>query len=124
MLTSYPTMFNSTQIPKPDSWEETVEKVVNNFQTESGHRATIVVRSHRLKASGTWTVSSKWLKTFQEFLILNSFTMKLYTAIDQARDDYTVSIQEDSFRYELIKGSERVAGTDGLYRLSFDIEEF
>ena len=43
-----------------------------------------------------------------------------------AEDDknYTMEILDDSFSYNLIKNSKRMKNTEGLWRLSFDLEEF
>lgn len=124
MLKNYPTLINGTAIPFPDSWEESPNKIVSNFESEAGGRKQIVIRGSRLKASGEWTVSSRWLKTFKEFRAANVLSVELYDAVTGARATHNMSIIEDSFTYALIPGSKIAGNTDGLYKLTFDMEEF
>ena len=51
-------------------------------------------------------------------------SVSVYDAEFEQYKTLTMAIGEDSFTYSLIKGSERVGRTNGLYKLSFDLEEF
>lgn len=124
MLKNYPILINNDPIPFPDSWDEVLNKIVTNFETEAGGRKQVVIRGSRLKISGSWTVSSRLLKTFQEYRNANSLTVSVYDAVTNGYVSHTMSIVEDSFTYELIQNSKLVQNTNGLYRLSFDLEEF
>lgn len=124
MLATYPIKINSTAIPFPTGWSVAPKRLANNYETEAGTRQVVVLRNARTTFSGSWTVSSRWLKKFLEFRALESFTLSVYDASTNAYADYTVSITDDSFSYDLIEGSKRVKNTEGLYRVSFDMEEF
>lgn len=124
MLTSYPIKINNTAIPFPDSWDETPKKVAHEFMMENGHRKKIEVRNSLLSISASFTVSSRWLKKFEIWRDMFTLTVSIYDAETSAYKDYTMEITDESFSYSLIKNSKRVGNTDGLWNLSFELEEF
>ena len=123
MLTSYPTKINNTPIPFPDSWTETPVKSGNRFETEDGGIRQIIIRSKRLKASAKFTVTNRWLKKFMGYRDANTISVDIYDSLTTAMVNHTMFIDYESFSYELIPASKRAGGTDGLWRLSFDLEE-
>ena len=124
MLTSYPIKINNTVIPFPENWEENPKKISNEFATEAGGRKKIEIRNKRLSVSASFTVSSRWLKQFELWRDASTLTVSIYDAETTAYKNYTMEILDDSFSYNLIKNSKRMRNTDGLWRLSFDLEEF
>lgn len=124
MLSTYPILINNVAIPFPDRWEESPKKIVNNFETEAGGRNVLVVRNKRLTCSGEWTVTSRWLMKFKQYRTQNSLSVSVYDCEFEQYKTHTMSINEDSFNYSLIKDSQHVGNTNGLYKLSFDLEEF
>ena len=124
MLTTYPIKINNTSIPWPDSWDEHADRVANEFQTEAGTRQKIVVRSKRLTITANFTVSNRWLKKFEEWRDASTLTVSIYDAVSGGYVSHTMEITDDSFSYSLIKNSQRAGNTNGLWRLSFDLEEF
>ena len=124
MLKNYPIKINNTAIPFPKTWSEDRARIATNFQTESGKRKSILVRNARKTWSGSWVVTSSWLKRFEDYRAENTLTLKVYDASTDAYKSHTVSISDESFRFELIEGSEMVGRTNGLYNVSFELEEF
>ena len=124
MLTSYPIKINNTAIPFPDSWEENPRKVSTEFMMENGGRKKIGIRNKLMSISAAFTVSSRWLKKFEEWRDASTLTVSIYDALTSAYVNYTMEITDDSFSYSLIKDSKRMANTEGLWRLSFELEEF
>ena len=124
MLTTYPIKFNNIPIPFPTSWDETPQRIANNFTTEAGTRKVLESRNKRLRINGEWTVTSRWLKKFQQYRDMSSITVQIYDAETSAYKSYTMSITDESFVYSLIKNSHRLNNTEGLYELSFELEEF
>lgn len=124
MLKNYPIKINDTAIPFPKTWSEDRTRIASNFQTESGKRKSILVRNARKTWSGSWVVTSSWLKRFEDYRTENTLTLKVYDASTDAYKSHTVSISDESFRFELIEGSEMVGRTNGLYNVSFELEEF
>lgn len=124
MLKNYATQINDVALPFPKSWDETPKKIVANFESESGKRKQIVKRNSRLLISAEYTVSSRWLKKFKQFRDLNTLTVKIYEAETGTLATHEMSITEESFHYSLIENSKNARNTDGLWLLSFDLEEF
>lgn len=124
MLKSYPVKINEVSIPFPDSWSESPKKITNSFETEDGHRKVLVVRTERLTASVSYTVSSRWLSWFKYWRRLSSLTVQIYDVTSGAYSTKTMDIVPDSFKYDLVRHSEGIANTEGLWKLSFDLEEF
>lgn len=124
MLSSYPITINNEVIPYPDTWEENPKKKSNTFETEAGGIQKIITRTSRLCVSCSFTVTSRWLKKFMGYRDANSITVNIYEPRSEVMGTYTMFIDDDSFIYERIKDSRYVANTNGLYKLSFDMEAF
>ena len=124
MLSSYPITINNEVIPYPDTWGENPKKITNTFETEAGGIQKIVTRASRLSVSCSFTVTSRWLKKFMEYRNANSLTVNIYDPVSNATASHTMFIDDESFVYERIKDSRYVANTNGLYKLSFDMEAF
>ena len=124
MLSSYPTTINNEVIPYPDTWEENPKKKSNTFETEAGGIQKIITRTSRLCVSCSFTVTSRWLKKFMEYRNANSLTVNIYDPVLNAMASHTMFIDDESFVYERIKDSRYVTNTNGLYKLSFDMEAF
>lgn len=124
MLSSYPTTINNEVIPYPDTWEENPKKKSNTFETEAGGIQKIITRTSRLCVSCSFTVTSRWLKKFIGYRDANSLTVSIYDAKNEVMTSHTMFIDDDSFVYERIKDSRYVTNTNGLYKLSFDMEAF
>lgn len=125
MLSSYPTQINGETIPFPDTWSENPQKIVNQFETEAGGLKHIVIRSSRLSVpDASFTVTSRWLKKFLQFRDLNQLTVTIYNAVTDSMTNHTMFIDPESFSYELVHESRYAQNTNGIYKLSFSIEEF
>lgn len=124
MLRNFPIKINNVAIPFPDSWSENPIKTSSEFETEDGHRIKTVKRVTRLSISASFTVSSRWLEKFETWRRDPSLTVMVYDPFNHNYNAHTMDIADDSFSYSLIKGSERASNTNGLYKLSFDLEEF
>lgn len=124
MLSSYPTTINNEVIPYPDTWEENPKKKSNTFETEAGGIQKIITRTSRLCVSCSFTVTSRWLKKFMGYRDANSLTVSIYDAKNETMTSHTMFIDDDSFVYERIKDSRYMTNTNGLYKLSFDMEAF
>lgn len=124
MLTSYPIKINNTVIPFPDSWQVNPIKTSSEFETEDARRIKVVRRTTRMSVSASFTVTSRWLKKFDTWRRSDSLSVRFYDPFMGNYNEFTMDIEDNSFNYSLINGSKRVKNTDGLYTLSFNLEEF
>ena len=122
MLSDYPIYFDETKLFTPESWEESYSVVESTNQTEAGTDQVIVTRYDKLSVSASFQCSSRWAATFAAFRDRDRIAVKLY---DLKTQDYkTRTMRIRNFKTGPEKNSEKTKGTNGLYTVSFDLEEF
>lgn len=122
MLKDYPIYFDETELFTPESWEESYAVVESTNQTEAGTDQVIVTRYDKLSVSASFQCSSRWAAKFAEFRDKDSIAVKLY---DLKTQDYkTRTMRMRNFKTGPEKNSEKTKGTNGLYTVNFDLEEF
>lgn len=122
MLSEYPIYFDDTKLFSPASWEESFAVVESTNQTEAGTDQVIVTRYDKLSVSASFQCSSRWAATFATFRDKDSIAVKLYDLKEQGYKTRTMRIR--NFKSGPEKHSEKTKGTNGLYTVSFDLEEF
>ena len=122
MLKDYPVYFDQTKIFTPDKWDEKRDVIENAFQSEAGTDIISVTRYGKLSVSASFSCSDKWASIFTQFSEQDFIMVKIF---DVVKKDYALhEMRMRNFNTSIIQGSERVAGTNGLYSVSFDLEEF
>lgn len=114
--------FNQTEIPFPKSWVENPEKLKNTFTTEAGTEIDLIIRSKRLSISVATTCLDDMLTTFFQFRDMNSFTLTKYDPLTKSSEIATVRMTD--FNYGLVKDSYKLTATNGVWNVSFNLEEF
>ena len=80
MLKSYPIYFNTTELFRPEKWEESYEKVQNSFQSEAGTDLVINVRTGKLKVSCEFLCKDTNLSVFRGVCLY--FTSKFHIMLE------------------------------------------
>ncbi len=114
MLGRYITI-NTTTLPNPTSFTLDEETVENVFQSEAGTDLAAVVRYGKVKASATFQVSSFWRDKLKAFSQTASQSVTI--------DGDTMTMRIRNYKAKLLKNSENVANTDGLWTVSLDFIE-
>jgi hypothetical protein len=122
MLSEYPIYFDETKIFTPESWEESYAVIESTNQTEAGTDQVIVTRYDKLSVSASFQCSSRWAAIFASFRDQDSIAVKLYDLKTQGYKTRTMRIR--NFKTGPEKNSEKTKGTNGLYTVSFDLQEF
>lgn len=122
MLNEYPIYFDDTEIFTPESWDEDYSVVESTSQTEAGTDQVIVIRYDKLTVSCSFQCSSKWAAKFSTFRDKPSIIVKMYDLKMEAYKERTMRIRK--FKSSKEKNSEKTLGTNGLYTVSFELEEF
>ncbi len=122
MLKDYPIYFDETELFTPESWEESYSVIESTNQTEAGTDQVIVTRYDKLSVSASFQCSSRWAAKFAEFRDKDSIVVKLYDLKTQNYKTRTMRIR--NFKTGPEKNSEKTKGTNGLYTVSFDLQEF
>lgn len=122
MLSEFPIYFDDVKLFPPSKWEESSSVVESVNQTEAGTDQVIVTRYDKLSVSASFQCSSRWAAKFAEFRDKDSIAVMLY---DLKTQDYkTRMMRMRNFKPGLEEHSEKTKGTNGLYTVSFDLEEF
>ena len=122
MLKDYPTIINNIQLFPPDKWEETSEVVEETYQTEAGTDQASVTRYDKLAVDAQYRVNSEWLKQFKMWAKVDSLNVSIY---DATANGYTNRVMRmRGFKASPVEWSERMKDTDGIWNISFSLEEF
>ena len=122
MLKDYPTIINNIQLFPPDKWEETSEVVEETYQTEAGTDQASVTRYDKLAVDAQYRVNSEWLKQFKMWAKVDSLDVSIY---DATANGYTIRVMRiRDFKASPVEWSERMKDTDGIWNISFSLEEF
>ncbi|MCH3987362.1 MAG: hypothetical protein LKE75_11800 [Lachnospiraceae bacterium] len=122
MLSEYPIYFDDVKLFPPSKWEESSSVVESVNQTEAGTDQVIVTRYDKLSVSASFQCSAGWASKFAAFRDKDSIEVKLYDLKTQGYK--TRQMRMRNFKPELEEHSEKTKGTNGLYTVSFDLEEF
>lgn len=114
--------FNQTEIPFPHSWVENPQKLKNTFTTEAGTEIDLIVRASKLSVSVSTTCLDDELKTYFQFRDLNSFTLTKYDPL--TKSSTTATVRMSDFNYSLVRKSHSLDVTNGVWEVSFNLEEF
>lgn len=115
--------FNNVVISIPAiSWVENSEKLKNTFTTEAGTEIDLVVRAEKLSVSASYKCTDNWLQTFMSFRDLDSFILTRYDPRTKLTDSKTVRMTD--FNYGLVRHSDELSVTNGVWEISFNLEEF
>lgn len=122
MLNDYPVKFDDEQIFPPESWEESSEVIENVNQTEAGTDQVSVTRYDKLSVSASFNCSSRWASKFKAYSKKNSISVSLYDLEEQGYKTRTMRIR--NFKAKPQDNSRLTPGTNGLWSVSFDLNEF
>ncbi len=116
--------FNNSEIPFPLTWNETAKTIKTTFMTEGGTDEELIVRRDKLVISCSFKCTDYWVRVFKSFYRLNEFILRQYDPWTNDEESRTVRMHD--FSYGLVKKSwdidEEV--TQGIWEVSFTLEEF
>ena len=118
----YPIYFNDTKLFWPSKWQESYSVVETTNQTEAGTDQVIVTRYDKLSVSCEFKCSAAWASTFTNFRDKDFIAVRLYDL--KTRDYKTRTMRIRNFKTAPEKNSEKLASSNGLYTVSFDLYEF
>lgn len=123
MLKDYPIYFDDVNIGFfPSTWEESYTNIENSAETEAGTTLVTIVRKSKLSVSVSCGVTADKAKMFKEFSMKDSFILKKYDTLEQEYQEYNVRMTE--FSISLKPSTEKISISNGLWYVSFTLEEF
>lgn len=114
--------FDDIEILYPLSWQEKSNTIKETFQTEAGTDEEIVVRRDKLAISCSFKCTDKWVKTFKKFSLKDEFNLTQYDPLTDTEETRTVRMND--FTYSLVDKSWSLDVTNGIWEVSFSLEEF
>ena len=121
---NYPIILNGTEYKYFKTWDITRNDYVTTHETESGKQEDVVTRKGRRSIAVTVSCLQPLVASLIALAELDEFQAQIY---DVAADDY-VTIQArigaGSMTYGLKTGSADLEAVNGVYSVSFTIEEF
>ena len=114
--------FDQTEIPFPKSWVENPQKLKNTFTTEAGTEVDLIVRANRLSVSVSTTCLDGLLQTLFGFRDKNSFVLTKYDP--STKLSTTATVRMTDFNYGLVEKSHKLSATNGVWQVSYNLEEF
>ena len=118
----YPIYFDDTRLFWPSKWDEKYEVVETTNATEGGTDQVIVTRYDKLSVSCEFQCSDAWAAILSDFRDQDSIAVKLYDLKTRGYKTRTMRIR--NFKTGPEKNSEKLASSNGLYTVSFDLYEF
>lgn len=122
MLIDFPVKFGDETIPEAESWSEESSVVENVNQTEAGTDQVSITRYDKLSVSCSFQCSHRWAAKFKKYSKQDSIAVKLYDLELGGYKTRTMRIR--SFKADPVKNSQRTPNTNGLWEISFNLEEF
>jgi len=118
----YPICFDDTTLFWPSKWQESYEVVETQNTTEAGTDQIIVTRYDKLSVSCEFQCSDLWAAVFAAFRDQDSISVKLYDLKTKGYITRTMRIR--NFKISLAENSEKLSMLNGLYTVSFELQEF
>ena len=115
-------LFNQTEMPFPKSWVENPQKLKNTFTSEAGTETDLIVRRNKLVVSASATCLDDVLKTYFQFRDLDSFTLTKYDPL--TKSSTTATVRMTDFNFGLVENSHELSVTNGVWQVSYNLEEF
>ena len=122
MLKNYPVIINNTTLFQATKWTENWKKVTNTYMTEAGTEQIDVVRQRKLSVAAQYDCSSEWIGQFVTWNQAGTLTVQMYDLLTGLYA--TRSMHMEDLAVTLVEGSEKTENTDGLYQVTFTLEEF
>lgn len=122
MLTTYPILLDNVTLPFPSGWAEKYETIETINQTEAGTDSIEVTRYDKLSVSVSTTCIQSLATSLAGLRDKDVIVMKTYDLKTNAYKERNVRMR--NFKASLVKDSHRLAVTNGVWQISFDLEEF
>lgn len=113
---------NGTTLPSPDEAPEFENrKITTEYETEAGTTQVSVRRASKLKVSGKWTLTGRWMERFRSWADEDTVSVSCFFPSKTEMSDHTCQFVIENERH--ILRSRQQLTVDGLYEVSVSMEE-
>jgi len=122
ILKNFPIKINSTAIPFSGSMEEKYDTIESVNTSEAGTDIVQTERIGKLTLSIKYKILSSWISTFEGWSFENTYkTVSIYDFVTGAYKDRQMRMR--NYKKSLVKDSEDLTVTTGIWEVSFDLIE-
>lgn len=121
---NYPIILNNVEYKYFKMWNTTRNDYVTTHETEAGTQEDVVTRKGRLSISVSVTCLQPLLASLLSLADMDEFEAKIYNPATDDYDTIDVRIGAGSMSYNLKTGSADLSAVNGVYEVSFTLEEF
>lgn len=123
-LKDYPIMFNNTAVPFFPDIETQPKNIENVHQSEGGRDIIQQIRADKWSVPIKMVVADDtWVAFFYDLAVNHdSVTFKQYSPLEQGYS--TRNVRLEGFKYKAHKNSEDLTEVNGVWDVSFTLEEF
>ena len=121
LKTDFPTLINTEAIISPIKWTETYKNVETVNTSEAGTDIVNITRIGKLSVTAQYKCTDVWAQKFIGYSRQHTLTVKIYDTLTAAYKEYTMRMK--GFKQELVKKSDRLAATNGVWKIEFTLEE-
>ena len=121
---NYPIILNNVEYKYFKMWNTTRNDYVTTHETEAGTQEDVVTRKGRLSISVSVTCLQPLLASLLSLTDMDEFEAKIYNPATDGYDTIDVRIGAGSMSYNLKTGSADLSAVNGVYEVSFTLEEF
>lgn len=121
---NYPIVLDNVEYQYFKVWNTTRNDYVTTHETEAGTQEDVVTRKGRLSISVSVTCLQPLLASLLSLADMDEFEAKIYNPATDDYDTIDVRIGAGSMSYNLKTGSADLSAVNGVYEVSFTLEEF
>jgi hypothetical protein len=121
---NYPIILNGVSYKYFKTWNTKRNDYVATHETEAGTQEDVISRKGRKSISVSVTCLQPLLANLIGLADLDEFEASIYDAVADDYDTMDVRIGAGSMSYNLVSGSADLTAVNGVWNVSFTLEEF
>ncbi len=124
LQTNYPIILNNVEYQYFKTWSIKRNDYVSTHETEAGTQEDVISRKGRRSISVSVTCLQPLLASLIGLADLDEFEARIYDAVIDGYDTMDVRVGAGSMSYSLATGSADLTAVNGVWQVSFTLEEF
>ena len=118
----YPVVIGTTPITIPAmTWSMSLETVETVNTTEDGHDDVELTRLGKRKITASYKVTDSWALFFRSMYSADTVTVSVYDTLTQTYA--VIDMRVRNYKESLVRKSDDLSVTNGIYNISFELVE-
>lgn len=124
LATTYPTIINGVEYKPFKTWSVKFNDIVTVHETEAGTQEDVIIKKGRRSITVGTTCLQPTATTLAGLEDLDNFTVKYYDIKTNAYIERTMRVAPSSLSVNLREKTSTLGSTNGVYDVSFTLEEY